>query len=211
MYFQKLWDYIEEEIFPFTSTDNLWNPYLGEDPEFDIKHAATIRRNNLKNYLKSYSKNPDFILVGEAPGPWGCRFSGIAFTSERQLIEGQLPFEGQASSTFAPPVLERSGTILWGALIQYFPRFFVWNSIPYHPFNPGDPLSIRTPKRSEVLKYSPLLEKVVQLLSPKGIIAIGRKAEQGLTNLGFDPIYVRHPSFGGKPAFLSGMEEIFKS
>ncbi len=173
--------------------------------------AADKRRQNLKKYISCFSNNPEIFLVGEAPGPWGCRFSGIAFTSERQLVEGDLPFEGQTTSTFDPPVLERSGTILWGALQDYFPRFFVWNCIPYHPFNPGEPLTIRTPKKSEVLKFNSILESVVKILSPKHIVAIGRKAEQRLSQIGFDPIYVRHPSFGGKPAFLKGMEEIFNS
>lgn len=211
MYFQNLWDFLKNDIFPFPSTNILWNPYQGESVKLDIPGAAKIRQQNLKNYLAMYSKSPEILLVGEAPGPWGCRFSGIAFTSERQLIEGQLPFKGETTSTFDPPVLERSGTILWGELLEYFPRFFVWNCIPYHPFIPGEPLSIRTPKKSEVLQFSPILNSLVDILNPKQVVAIGRKAEQGLRQIGIDPIYVRHPSFGGKPAFIKGMETIFKS
>ncbi len=211
MLLQKLWDLFEREIFPFDSTDLLWNPYKDENSELDIPGAAEIRRQNLKNYLMSYVKKPEVLLVGEAPGPWGCRFSGIAFTSERQLINGEVPFKGKTSSTFDPPVLERSGTILWGALAEYYPRFFVWNCIPYHPTHPNEPLSIRTPKKSEIVEFNPILKGIAEILSPRKVIAIGRKAEQGLSLIGFDPIYVRHPSFGGKPAFIKGMAEIFNS
>ncbi|MBT3239788.1 MAG: uracil-DNA glycosylase [Chloroflexi bacterium] len=211
MRLQKLWDLFEQEIFPFDSSDLLWNPYSGENSELDISEAAKIRRQNLKNYLESYTKMPEALLVGEAPGPWGCRFSGIAFTSERQLVNGELPFHGKTTSTFDPPVLERSGTILWGNLLDYFPRFFVWNCIPYHPTNPNEPLSIRTPKKSEIVEFNPILKGMVDILSPKKVVAIGRKAEQGLSQIGLNPIYVRHPSFGGKPAFIKGMAEIFNS
>lgn len=42
--------------------------------------------NNLKLYLKKMLKiKPKYLLVGEAPGYKGCRWSGIPFTSEEIL------------------------------------------------------------------------------------------------------------------------------
>jgi uracil-DNA glycosylase len=210
MILAQLFDFLEKEIFPFTSTELLWNPYLGEHPELDILNAAKIRRQNLKNYLAGFPQKPRLLLVGEAPGPWGCRFSGIPFTGERQFVEGDLLLQGQPTSTFEPPVLERSGTVVWQTIGEHYPEFFLWNCIPYHPTNPGEPLSIRTPKRSEVVQFSPLLKTFIELLSPKKVIAIGRKAEQVLMLINIPAIYIRHPSFGGVKAFQDGIKEIIR-
>ena len=177
MHLKKLWKLFEEEIFTLESNDTLWNPYKGHNHELDQPEGYKVRRRNLKSYLEEFSLNPEFLLIGEAPGPWGCRFSGLAFTSERQLSDGSLPFSGNTSSTFDPPVIERSGSVLWGTLASYHPRFFVWNSIPLHPINSGEPLSIRTPKKSELVEYSPILIRMIEILKPKSIIAIGRKSE----------------------------------
>ena len=168
-----------------------------------------IRQQNLHNYLTSFPSNPRVMLVGEAPGPWGCRFSGLPFTGERQFLDGQLPFQGQPTSTFDPPVVERSGTILWGSLSAYHPDFFLWNCIPYHPFNPGEPLSIRTPLTSEIKQFSPTLKEIVKLVAPQRVIAVGRKAETAMDRIGVKAQYVRHPSFGGASAFRIAMQELF--
>lgn len=209
MQLQPLWNYFEKEVFSIESSEVFWNPYNGENPELDLPDGYLIRRNNLKNYLKQFSKNPKYMLIGEAPGPWGCRFSGLAFTSERQLVEGSLPFSGEQSSTFSPPVVERSGSILWGILKPYHPEFFVWNSIPFHPTDPGEPLSIRTPKKSELKHYTYILQNMIEIIKPKSLVAIGRKSELSLEYLGFECVYVRHPSYGGANEFRAGIAEIF--
>ena len=211
MQLKSLWDYFEQEIFNIESSDIFWNPYNGENPELDITNGYLIRRNNLKNYLHQFTEFPEYMLIGEAPGPWGCRFSGLAFTSERQLVEGSLPFTGEQSSTFTPPVVERSGTVLWGILKPYHPNFFVWNSIPFHPTDPGKPLSIRTPRKSELNQYSYILQGIIEIIKPRSLIAIGRKAEQSLEYLGFQCVYVRHPSRGGANEFRAEIAEIFSS
>ena len=211
MILQTLWEFIQEDIFPFDSTDELWNPYKGIDPKLDLAEADLIRQQNLFDYIHSFKKHPPILLVGEAPGPWGCRFSGIAFTSERQLSNAQLPFKGQASSLFNPPVIERSGTILWKILEPYHPNFFLWNCIPYHPYKAREPLSIRTPRKTEITQFSPLLEGLVKRLNPQQILAVGRKAELSLKHIGLEASYVRHPSRGGSKEFNDGMTSVFKN
>jgi uracil-DNA glycosylase len=208
MKLQPLWDFLAQEVFPFSSTDLLWNPYQGENPELDQPDGAKIRQNNLHNYLASFDKKTQFFLVGEAPGPWGCRFSGVPFTSERALDQNQFPFQGRSSSRLEPLAAERSGTILWETLIDFFPNFLVWNCIPYHPTKPGEPLSIRTPKKSEILQHRHILQSMIEILKPKQVIAIGRKAEQSLQSLGIEASYVRHPSHGGSREFKQGMQRI---
>ncbi|HXO19680.1 MAG TPA: hypothetical protein VOA87_07115, partial [Thermoanaerobaculia bacterium] len=60
------------------------NPYRDSAPDLDLPAAARRRRANLEAYLDLVG-SPRWVLLGEAPGFRGGRFSGIAFTSERQL------------------------------------------------------------------------------------------------------------------------------
>src|ERR1700675_429954 len=62
---------------------------------------------------------PKFILCGEAAGYLGCRHSGIAFTSERLLLEGMIPRISPINDRLTSRRLsysEPSATIVWGAL-----------------------------------------------------------------------------------------------
>ena len=211
MKLQPLWEFFIQEVFLFESTDILWNPYRGENPELDQPGGAKIRQKNLFKYLECFKNPPHFFLVGEAPGPWGCRFSGIPFTSERALAQGQMPFQGRPSSILDALASERSGTILWEVLTDFFPDFLLWNCIPYHPTNPGEPLSIRTPKKSEILEHSHILHHMIKILNPERIVAIGRKAEIALNSIGIEAAYVRHPSHGGAKEFNTGIKRNFQS
>src|SRR3984893_5199017 len=60
------------------------NPYCDEVPRLDARGGARRRQRNLEAYLELVG-SPRWILLGEALGYRGGRFSGIAFTSERQL------------------------------------------------------------------------------------------------------------------------------
>lgn len=210
MLLNDLWSLFEEELFPFRSTDELFNQYRDNDLRFDLPKGNRIRRKNLLNYLKSFSKRPAVFLIGEAAGPWGCRFSGIPFTSERMLVSGVFPFEGYQSSTHDPPYSEISATIFWKVLLPYHPKFFVWNAVPFHPRKRGEMLSIRHPTREEIYVHSKVLSKMLSLMKPKLIIAVGRKAELALKILGKSSIYVRHPSQSGVREFTKGIKIIFK-
>jgi len=81
-----LWNLFKNKIFAIPSSEILFNQYMSSNIDVDLPNAAEIRRKNLYDYFKSFPKKPSFVLIGEAPGPWGCRFSGIPFTGERQLI-----------------------------------------------------------------------------------------------------------------------------
>jgi hypothetical protein len=93
-------------------------------------------------------------------------------------------------------------------LQPHFPHFFVWNSLPLHPHDADDPLSIRTPRRTEVRAWSDLLRGLLDALDPDRTIGVGRKGERALAEVGADPTYVRHPSQGGAKKFESGMSTI---
>lgn len=218
MRLQTLWDFFRREIFTIPSSDRLFNQYRDRDRRVDLPDAAEMRRKNLYNYFESFVQRPPVMVIGEAPGPWGCRFSGIPFTGERQLVMNELPFQGRRSSTDNPtlsvrkstPYVSNSARVFWGTMKKYHPEFLVWNCVPIHPYKKGTILSVRTPTIVEVLHYSGILSEILSLLKPEKIIALGRKAEFSLHQLGIPCSYVRHPSQGGAARFKKGIEQIFK-
>ena len=199
------WQLLQEKVFPTPSTDILFNPYRYRHAAFDQVDAVSIRRENVRRYLACYKKRPPVFLLAEAPGPWGCRFSGVPLVSEAQLVDEAFPIHGHPSSLKATPHHEYSATIYWRVLRPYFPNFFTWNSVPYHPHRRGEVLSIRNPKNSEVAASADVLAALLEILQPERLLAIGRKAEYALQKIGVEATYVRHPSQGGAKLFEAGV------
>jgi uracil-DNA glycosylase len=218
MAFDYLWRFFENRVFNIPSSDRLFNQYRDRNAGVDLSNAAEIRRKNLFRYFGSFKKRPSVVLIGEAPGPWGCRFSGIPFTGERQLLMRALPFVGRQSSKDKPllelrkrpPYVSNSARLFWGTMLAYHPNFFVWNCVPFHPYAGGNILSVRTPTSGEVLSYADILSEILSLLKPERTIAVGRKAQFSLEHLGIPCDYVRHPSQGGAIKFKNGIKQVFK-
>ena len=203
-----VWDLFETHVFPAPSTEECFNPYRDRRDDLDVPDAPTHRRDNLRAYLSCFDTAPPLFLLLEAPGPWGCRFSGVPVTSEAQLTDPDFPIAGTATSQKDVPITEYSASIFWRVLRPVFPHFFVWNSLTLHPHDPDDPLSIRTPRRSEVRDWHELLRALLDVLAPERTVGVGRKGERALDEVGADPTYVRHPSQGGANKFEAGSENI---
>jgi hypothetical protein len=186
----------------------LFNLYADAVPDLDINDAAAVRRENVRSYLAAYDETPPLFLLAEAPGPWGCRFSGVPITAEAQLVDPAFPVDGAPTSREDEPHTEYSAGIFWRVLQPVFPHFFVWNSVPLHPHDPGEPLSIRNPRRSEVAQWEAFTREILDILQPERIVGIGRKAERALTEIGAEVTYVRHPSQGGATTFTHGVADI---
>ena len=208
MLLQPIYDLFERELFSAASREDLFNLYRDRRPELDVDDAPAIRQRNVRSYLEAFDENPPLFLLAEAPGPWGCRFSGVPITAEAQLLDPEFPLNGAPTSLEAEPHTEYSAGIFWRTLQPVFPHFFVWNSVPMHPHDPDTPLSIRTPRRSEVREWHALTESLLDVLQPERIVGIGRKAERALTELDVEVTYVRHPSQGGATRFANGVADI---
>lgn len=202
------WVLLQEEVFSLPSTENLFNPYRDRHDAFDRPDAIDIRRDNMRQYLTCYEQRPPVFLLAEAPGPWGCRFSGVPLVSEAKLVDEAFPIHGRQSSINDAPHTEYSANIYWRVLGPYFPHFFTWNSVPFHPHKPGEYLTIRTPKSSEVAAFTGVLAGLLQTLRPERILAVGRKAEYALKKIEADCTYIRHPSQGGAKLFETGVLQV---
>lgn len=211
MLLEDVWKVLDEKVFPLASTGRLFNLYNDRHPELDLPDAPAIRRANLRSYLNAYREMPRVFLVAEAPGPWGCRFTGVPITCEAQLLDAAFPVHGVRSSTAGRPHREYSAGIHWRVLAPYFPAFLTWNTVPFHPHRRGEPLSIRTPTAGEIDAFESVLEGFLRVIQPDYVAAVGRKAQRALDRLDVANTYVRHPSQGGARIFEEQVIELLKA
>ena len=179
-----------------------FNQYADAGPD-DVPGAAAIRLENLRAYLAE-RPGADVVCLGEAGGYQGMRWSGIAFTSERDLLRWGAPYRTTcAARTWSEP----SGTIVHKVLAELGAehRVILWNTVPTHPHRPGEPLSNRRPTIAEIEAGAPLAMRLVELVRPRTVVAVGRIAESVLPA---GTAYVRHPANAGGPAFREGMRAI---
>jgi hypothetical protein len=177
----------------------------------DCGPAGRLAR--LKRHLDCDSK---LLLIGEACGYQGCRYSGIAFTSERLLLEGVIPRVAPPKSRLSSrkkPFSEPSATIVWKTLhrLGVAEKTVLWNALPLHPYRPGFPWSNRTPKDAELALGAEALRVLIGAFPGAMVVAVGRKAELALRALaiGFQAA-VRHPANGGATAFAEGLSRALK-
>jgi hypothetical protein len=189
------------------------NPYRELHPDLDRPAAPRRRRENLEAYLERVGA-PRLVLVGEALGYRGGRFSGIAFTSERQLAgpaARRLPWAGspfRATSRNPALWLEPSGSIVWDALEGDARGALLWNTFPWHPFGPRGPLSNRTPEKALVSANLRVLERLLAEVSGARVLAVGRTACAALAELGVDAPALRHPAHGGAVIFRTQLQAV---
>jgi hypothetical protein len=186
-------------------TGRLVNPYACQDPELDRPDGAAIRQANLLAYLEE-RPTAAFLLDGEAAGYRGCRFSGIAFTSERSLAPERW------SSRCEQGWIEPSATIVHGELnlLGLESRTLLWDAVPFHPSIDGQPLSNRTPFAAERTDGEEWLARLIALTQPGLVVAIGRKATKSLKAVYVGALSVRHPARGGATRFREQLRAIVR-
>jgi hypothetical protein len=179
-----------------------FNQYAEAGPD-DVPGAAEIRLANLRAYLAERT-GADVVCLGEAGGYQGMRWSGIAFTSERDLLRWGSPYRSTcAGRCWSEP----SGTIVHKVLEELGAerRVILWNTVPTHPHRPGEPLSNRRPTTAEIATGAPHALRLIEVVQPRTVVAVGRIAEAILPP---GAAYVRHPANAGGPAFREGIRAI---
>lgn len=180
-----------------------------------------IRRANLQRYLDQMTAlAPGTMLVMEAPGYRGMRLTGVPVASRKLLTRG-VPELGLFGSDngycdVPEPGFERvngeaSATAVWGTLAARGSAALVWNAYPFHPHQPGLPLTNRKPRRGETETGSVFLRDLIDVFKPQTIIAVGNVADESLSRMAIPHLKVRHPAQGGKTAFVGGLTAILDS
>jgi len=181
--------------------------------------------NNLKKYLKA-RKSAKFLLIAEGLSYQGGRFSGLAMTSERQIINDKenLIFKGKKQRTSNPNCTEKktirelgftenTGTIVWKTLAPLMKStdWITWNIFPWHPHKAGDFLTNRLPREDEITAGLSIFKKHFAFLAKNRIlISVGKTSGNTLEAAGYKSHTVRHPANGGASKFKSQIEEIIK-
>ena len=181
-------------------------------------HGNAIRRRNLRLYLTQMETlAPRMLLIGEAVSYRGGRLTGIAFVSESVMLGGVAtnsgPIlgaeQGYRKATPGPKLsTEASATMVWETIRTIRPLPLLWNAFPFHPFNPGNPLSNRAPSAAELLIGERFIGRLVRLFAFEQVVAIGNHASLSLQRMEIDHVKVRHPSQGGKNLFVDGMARL---
>jgi len=195
------------ELLVVYCTTGTFNQYRDIHPELDRPDGAAVRCHNLRCYLEAFA-GACFVLVGEAAGYAGCRFSGIPFTCEAQLVGPErlgwtLDKDLARSSTAETLWVERSARIVWEALGDRG-DCVLWNAFPWHPFDEAAPLSNRPPGK-DLDDGLEVLRCFLSLFPSARPYAIGRVAQRALEAIGVQATYIRHPSHGGKRKFVAGV------
>jgi uracil-DNA glycosylase len=203
------------------SRDGLMNPYHSDQgrpvPAIADEigpEADRVRTRNLRNYLATLlGAGSDVLFCGEAPSAVGQIWTGVAFTSERELLTPEFPLEGcsllpGARSGDRPLMKEPSALYIWRALRRMKTPAVLCNALAAHPFPLGEPARNRTPKSDEVAIGSDSLRCLIDLIRPRLIVAVGQTAERALGRLGVQSVTVRHPSYGGSTQMMRQLEEL---
>lgn len=209
MKLQALYNFLDHHVFNISTTLSLFNIYKDIDNSIDLENGAAIRRENLRKYLRSFYRVPKILILGEAPGHRGCRFSGVPFTSEDQLCDCDFPINGRQSSRSLKPEKEQTATIFWNEMRNYHSEFIAWNCIPFHPHPERSQRENRTPTDAELILFKQILKDFCAIVNPHAVVAVGKRPAKALKLLRIDHKLIRHPSHGGAREFKAGIRAIF--
>jgi hypothetical protein len=193
-----------------TFSPKLFNPWRDDCDDCRACNGPDAKLDRLAAHLAC---EPDFILCGEAPSHRGCRHSGIAFTSECQLLDGRIPRIPKLNHRLTSgddPYFERSAEIVWDELykLEIEESTILWNALPMHPHELGDPQSNRTPRSAELRFGEDALRMLVAAFPSAEVVAVGRKAEGLLKRMDVRRTYVRHPARGGGAEFARELKQL---
>lgn len=182
---------------------NPWQESCEHDTPFNTVEAKRLR---LAAHLNVDAR---WIMVGEAPGYQGCRYTGVAFTSEKLLVDGVIPRIGRLDhrlTTRERIFSEPSATVVWKTLhsLGIAEHVVLWNALQLHPFDTGVPWSNRTPRPAEIDHGAAALDMLLMHFPVARVVAVGKKAEGLLSAAGVrEFVSVRHPSMGGATDFAT--------
>lgn len=192
---------------------NTFNPYSNRCIVHDRVLAPVIRSETLRAILEVAAvRGVDSIWLGRDLGYRGGRRTGLALTDDIHIDDHADRWRVSAERpTIGDLYRERTATVVWRVLSRIKLPVFLWNVFPLHPFKPGNPFSNRLHNNRERTAGIQILERLVVLLQPRRLVAIGSDAACAVRSLstGRDSECVRHPSYGGQAVFVSRMSEVY--
>lgn len=141
------------------------------------------------------------MFIGEAPGVNGCAYTGIPFTSERAICQGQL--ERHFHSTrfvIEGDCYEGSAGYMWEAINSMQKPPILWNVFPLHPYKiKNDKTENRPPRANEKEWGKTILKSVLDLFPNVSVFSIGNHAKDMCEKLGIETSgHLIHPAHHAK-------------
>ncbi|WP_247048235.1 uracil-DNA glycosylase [Arthrobacter rhizosphaerae] len=190
------------------------------DNFFDFTNPGNAgRRRNLELYLQEmYRREPNVLLLGEAPGFRGMRITGVPFTNT-SILQGGIdhfglfgPGKGYILPTGLPAVPpEPTATVMWRVLVELDFLPLLWSAYPLHPHLPNNCLSNRSPTTTEALAGQPFWLALRRLFPITSVVAVGNVAYRSILASGRSAPKVRHPAHGGKARFRLELQELLEA
>lgn len=151
--------------------------------------ANLIPKNNLKMYLQYlYKQKADILLLGEASGYNGCRWSGIAFTSGYLISKSKLyaPLRNKMLFLDIKDKKELSASVVYGFFRKYtqiFKKVVIFSSFPFHPHLEAQSETNRRPNKIELQEGQLYLQQLFNIFEFKRFYPIGKVADYVFTKM----------------------------
>lgn len=214
------------------SAPQVFNPWKDYDERYDIhKRSSLIRRRQLSAYLEERIGKTKMLIIAEAVGYQGGRFTGIAMTCERMLlgfhptVSSTMVFSGveptrtsNGSSVFITKQTQRekgfnepTDSVVWNAMLDanmdpY--EVVLWNIFPFHPYKVDNGLTNRTPTKEELDQGWAYTSELMKLFPDAQILGVGQKSSQTLQDYGVNvQATLRHPANGGAGLYKQQFKE----
>ncbi|MBU2854967.1 uracil-DNA glycosylase [Acidithiobacillus ferrooxidans] len=195
------------------SFDNCFNPYSDRCEVHDLPDAPQRRAALLSAMLsRAQSQDVDAVWIGRDLGYRGGRRTGLALTDDIHIVRHADRWGISADRpTIGSAVSERTAAVIWSMLERIEAGIFLWNVFPLHPHDMGSPFTNRQHNVRERRAGEEVLGRLIQLLKPRRIVAIGNDAAMAVARLeSLVPIVsVRHPSYGGQRQFMDQISEMY--
>jgi hypothetical protein len=179
-----------------------FNQYASSGPG-DIEGAARVRVANLRAYL-ARRRDADILLVAGAATHGAARWSGIALTSERELLRWGQPFRTTcAERCWSDPAAAAVHEVLVDLGLE--DRVILWNVVPTVPYATTRPGTTRRATRKEVELGAQIVARLRALAEPRLVVAVGKLAHEVL---GADVPRVSHPSTTAPGLFAAELRAV---
>jgi hypothetical protein len=191
--------------------DSVFNPYADVCPIHDVADADRHRKVALLACLNSaIQTGVESIWIARDLGYRGGRRTGFALTDDIHLERHAARWSVDVvRPTKGTPVAEATASVVWKALERIDETVFLWNVFPLHPHDADDPMTNRTHTSVERDFGLSMLEGLLELLQPTRVMAIGGDAVRAANRLGYEPLPLRHPSYGGARIFANQVCELY--
>ena len=199
--------------------ERVFNPWKDSDDRDGTprREMPARRLDNLAAYLEARQRSARIVLMGEAPSHRGCRFSGIAFCSEHELVHraglvARAPLALTSRDAAVKPFKERSAHVIWDEIAHAGAAYDVllWNTFPWHPYQDSVTTN-RKPRPAEVAQGCEAFEALRACFTHDlAIVAVGKVAQAALEKWpgASSTGYIRHPAQGGESRFRAGFRAL---